>query len=103
MTLIPDTKFFCKPQSDKYVTLSTDSFDNLTQTNTLVSSLNNTNSVFLLDSNSSADSSSSSELSKSPKNSDTIIASIMVISDNFYGYKPINDSYISLKTKSNVT
>lgn len=107
-TLIPDTKFFCKPQSDMYVKLSSDSFYNLAQTNsnTLISSLNNTNSVFLCDSNSSTNSTSqnSSELSKaSPKNSDAIIANILVISESFYGYKPIsNDSYISLKTKNNV-
>ena len=109
VTLVPDTRFICKPQSEKYVKLSPDSFVNLAQTNssTLISSCNNT-SVLMLDSNSSSSSQSSTDNSTSglltkPANqqsSNLIIANVLVISDNFYGYKPMTDSYVSLKKSS---
>lgn len=104
VTIVPDTKYFCKPQTDKYVKLSPESFYNLAQTNssTLISSLNNTNSVLLLDSNSNSSDSSSSGLLK-PTQVNSIIANILVISDNFYGYRPVTESYISLKYKNNVS
>ncbi len=113
ITLVPDTKYFYKPQSEKYVKLSPESFYELarqTNSSTLVSSsvLNNTCSVLLTDSNStSVDSSSSSSgsdkglllVGRPSVIANTIIANILVVSNSFYGYRP-TDSYISLKTKN---
>lgn len=102
VTIVPDTRFIFKPQSEKYVKLSPDSFYNLALTNssTLISSFNNT-SVLLLDSNSGSTDSSSSGLLKSQQPVNSIIANVLVISDNFYGYKPMTDSFVSLRMKSN--
>ncbi len=110
VTFVPDTKYFYKPQTDKYVKLSPESFYDLArQTNcsTLVSStvLDTSGSVLLTDSNStSVDSSNSGELllterSKPNGQVNIIVANVLVVSESFHGFTP-TDSYVSIKTKN---
>ena len=98
LTIVPDTKYITKPQTGKHVVLTPDSFFSLEQTNmnTLLSDFNNSN-VHILDTNSTE---SGQLLLKSNSQQNCLIANILVISDHFYGYKPMVDSLVSLTKTS---
>ena len=100
LTIVPDTKYITKPQTGKHVVVTPDSFFSLEQTNmnTLLSDFNNSN-VQILDTNSTE----SGQLLLKSNTQNCLIANILVISDHFYGYKPMVDSLVSLTKTSKVS
>ena len=85
LVIIPDTKFITKPMATKYITVGPGSFFE----NTTMSKQNE--SIYLDQQTTMLNRNHLSNASNS------LISNILVISDNFHGYKPLNESFVSIK------
>ena len=83
LLIIPDTKFITKPQHGLYITLAPDSVLNMTNYSTTLTTRNSSNTTL-----------------PNNKVSNSLTANILILSENFYGYKTMADSLVSLKIKS---